>query len=248
PPMFLADLYWWLRDSGLGLDPKAPLSSSIKPFIPQFLGTGKIGQFRTDAWLGVGCYLSLFALGSSVLFAAVMLRPRRRQPPPRGLAVQSGAVEAMVAAIVAILLAAADLRADTLVVGPGGSSTPLSDVVARASDGDTVLVRGGVHPGPILVKKAVRLVGEGRPVLDGRGRDAVVRLEGPGAVLRGFAIRSSGDVLSREDTGVLAAAPGLTIEDNSFDDVLFGINLRQAPRSVVRGNTLRGKALPIARR
>src|SRR5262249_55746231 len=31
PLFFLGDLYWWLRDSGLGLDPKAPLSSSIKP-------------------------------------------------------------------------------------------------------------------------------------------------------------------------------------------------------------------------
>src|SRR6516165_4283353 len=73
PPFLLGDLYWWLRDSGLGLDPKAPLSSSIKPFVPQFLGAGKIGQFRTEAWLGAGCYLSLFALGASVLFASFML-------------------------------------------------------------------------------------------------------------------------------------------------------------------------------
>ena len=49
PPLFLADLYWWLRDSGLSLDPKAAFSSSIKPFVPQVLGVGKIAQFRTDA-------------------------------------------------------------------------------------------------------------------------------------------------------------------------------------------------------
>src|SRR5262249_30083995 len=45
PALFFADLYLWLRDSGLNLDPKAALSSSIKPFVPKVLGSGKIGQF-----------------------------------------------------------------------------------------------------------------------------------------------------------------------------------------------------------
>lgn len=247
PPMFLGDLYWWLRDSGLGLDPKAPLSSSIKPFIPQVLGAGKIGQFRTEASLGIGYYLGLSAAAAALLFAYLRLRPERvRRTAPEGRAARSAAVAA--GALLGLSLIPASLPADTIVVGPGGSTAALADAVARASDGDTVLVRGGVHPGPIVVKKAARLIGEGRPVLDGRGRGTVVRLEAPGAAIEGFAIRSSGDVLSREDAGVLAAAPGVTIAGNTFEDVLFGINLRQAPRSVVRGNTLRGKPLPVARR
>lgn len=243
PPVFLADLYWWLRDSGLGLDPRAPLSSSIKPFVPQFLGSGKIAQFRTDAWLGLGCYLSLFAAGASVLFASLMLRPGRRRAAARVRPAVAAA-----AATAALLMGAPSLSADIITVGPRGSSSTLSDALARASDGDTILVRGGVHPGPIVVKKSVRLLGEDRPVLDGQGHGTVVRLEAPGAELRGFAIRASGDLLAREDAGVLAAAPDLRIEDNTFEDVLFGINLRQAPRSMVRGNVLRGKNLPVARR
>jgi nitrous oxidase accessory protein len=243
PPMFLADLYWWLRDSGLGLDPKAPLSSSIKPFVPQFLGSGKIAQFRTDAWLGLGCYLSLFALGASVFFSSVILRPARRRTSRHGRALQ-----AVAATIAALLVGAPSLSADTHVVGPRESSLTLAGALARASDGDTILVRGGVHPGPIVVRKSVRLIGEGRPVLDGQGRGTVVQLEAPGAGLCGFAVRASGDVLAREDAGVLAAAPGLRIEENTFEDVLFGINVRQAPRSVLRGNVLRGKDLPVARR
>ena len=245
PPLFLGDLYWWLRDSGLGLDPKAPLSSSIKPFVPQFLGEGKIAQFRTEASLGLGCYLSLFALGASVLFASLVLRSRRR-PSPHGRGVRLAAIG--VGAMVAILLGARPLRADTLVVEPGGSSGRLADALARASDGDTILVRGGTHPGPIVVRKSVHLVGEGRPVIDGGGHGTVVWLEAPATELRGFAIRSSGDVLSREDAGVLATAPGLRIEDNSFEDVLFGVYLRRAPGSEVRRNVLHGKPLPVPRR
>jgi nitrous oxidase accessory protein len=247
PPLFLGDLYWWLRDSGLGLDTKAPLSSSIKPFVPQVLGAGKIGQFRTEASLGLGYYLCLSASAVSVFFCYTRLRSgRARRPANAGQEARTAVLTA--GTILGVLLLNKPLAAETLVVGPSGSTTTLSEALDRASDGDTIVVRGGVHPGPVVVRKSVHLIGEDRPVIDGGERGTVVQLEGRAAELRGFAIRSSGDVLAREDSGVLAAAPELRIEDNTFEDVLFGVNLRQAPRSMVRGNVLRGKALPVARR
>ncbi|MDP6961996.1 MAG: hypothetical protein QF595_10880 [Dehalococcoidia bacterium] len=61
PIMFIGELYWWLRSSGLNLDPKAPLNHSIKPFIPPIYGQGKIAQFKATATFSVGFYLSLFS-------------------------------------------------------------------------------------------------------------------------------------------------------------------------------------------
>ncbi|MBX3406595.1 MAG: hypothetical protein KF869_07505 [Phycisphaeraceae bacterium] len=61
PIGFIADLYFWMRTFGLNLDPDAPLSKSVKPFVPTVIGEGGIGQFRTYAefgngyWLAVGC-------------------------------------------------------------------------------------------------------------------------------------------------------------------------------------------------
>src|SRR5690554_4089949 len=49
PFVFLADMYFWMRNFGLNLDPTAPLSSSIEPFVPPILGEGLVGQFRTIA-------------------------------------------------------------------------------------------------------------------------------------------------------------------------------------------------------
>lgn len=63
PFVFLADLAWWLRDFGTNLDPHAPLSSSIKPFVPPVLGTGTIGQFATVATPGPGMILAWIASG-----------------------------------------------------------------------------------------------------------------------------------------------------------------------------------------
>lgn len=63
PAGFLADLSYWLYRFGHELDPKAALSSSIKPFTPSVLGEGHVGQFRTMASVEAGFYLAMFAGG-----------------------------------------------------------------------------------------------------------------------------------------------------------------------------------------
>ena len=61
PTMFLADLQWWLAKFGTELDPAAPLSSAIEPFVPSVLGSGVIAQFKTVATPGIGLYLAFAA-------------------------------------------------------------------------------------------------------------------------------------------------------------------------------------------
>ncbi|WP_420645669.1 cytochrome C [Candidatus Leptofilum sp.] len=61
PILFLADLQWWMAKFGTELDPKAPLSSAIEPFVPTVLGRGVIAQFETIALPGTGLYLSTLA-------------------------------------------------------------------------------------------------------------------------------------------------------------------------------------------
>ncbi len=61
PVIFLGDLYYWMRDFGLNLDPTAPLSSAIKPFVPPVLGEGLIAQFRTVAAPDIGLILAMIA-------------------------------------------------------------------------------------------------------------------------------------------------------------------------------------------
>ncbi|MDQ7040370.1 MAG: cytochrome C [Rhodothermus sp.] len=61
PLIFLADLYYWLRSFGMNLDPRAPLSSSVKPFVPPLLGEGQVGQFRVVAIWDIGLWLAILA-------------------------------------------------------------------------------------------------------------------------------------------------------------------------------------------
>ena len=74
PVVFIADLGAWLYYAGHALDPRAPLSSSIKPFTPPLLGEGKIGQFNVIASFEMGFYL---VLAASILIAAAIVLRRR---------------------------------------------------------------------------------------------------------------------------------------------------------------------------
>jgi hypothetical protein len=78
PFIFLADLQFWLANFGTNLDPKAPLSSSIDPFVPPVLGTGTVGQFSTVATPGTGLILATVA---SVLVLVGLYFHRRAYKP-----------------------------------------------------------------------------------------------------------------------------------------------------------------------
>lgn len=78
PVVFLVDLQLWMRHFGLNLDPSAPLSSAIEPFVPTALGKGGIGQFTTIARPGIGLVLATVA--SVVLVVALFFHRRAYLP------------------------------------------------------------------------------------------------------------------------------------------------------------------------
>jgi hypothetical protein len=74
----LADLQFWLANFGQNLDPTAPLSSSVKPFIPPVLFTGRIAQFSTTAVPGPGLWLAFIASG--LILAGLYFHRRAYKP------------------------------------------------------------------------------------------------------------------------------------------------------------------------
>ena len=111
-----------------------------------------------------------------------------------------------------------------------------------------MVVPPGVYPGPLIVAQPVTLIGEPGAVLDGHGAGDVVTVTAPDVTIRGFTIRNSGDLLDRENAGVTGLAPRLTVEGNVLEDTLFGVYLKNAPDSVIRGNRIFSKHLDVARR
>ncbi len=147
-------------------------------------------------------------------------------------------------------------RADdhTLPVDPVPASAEPSPIgtigrlIADAPAGATVRVPPGVYREHIVITRPITLIGVGRPVIDGGGAGDIFRIAAPDVTIRGFTIRNTGISLDQENAAIRVTAPRATIEDNILDDILFGIDLREAPGSVVRGNRIGGKRLDIARR
>lgn len=78
PAIFLLDMYFWMRMFGLNLDPAAPLSSAVQPFVPPILGEGMVAQFRTIAQVQSGFYLA--SLGSILIIIGLYFHRRAYKP------------------------------------------------------------------------------------------------------------------------------------------------------------------------
>lgn len=244
PFAFLADLAWWLRAFGTDLDPTAPLSSAIEPFVPPVLGWGEVGQFATLAMPSVGLWL---AASASLCILCGLYFHRRAYKPLVERAAREGQA-ARIATAGLVLLLAGPVSAAEWVVGPKDGPGGLARALAAAAPGETIRVRGGRYTGPLTVDRPLTLVGEQWPVVDGGGRGTVVRITAPGVELSGFLVRGSGASLDEENSGIAVEAPRARIVDNRLEDVLFGIYARKAPGGEIRDNVITGKDLDSARR
>lgn len=78
PIVFLGDMYFWMRNFGMNLNPHAPLSTAVKPFVPPILGEGFVGQFKTIATWESGLILSIAA---SILIIVALFFHRKAYKP-----------------------------------------------------------------------------------------------------------------------------------------------------------------------
>lgn len=142
-----------------------------------------------------------------------------------------------------LLVCPADLLADG-----NDSSAALQARIDAAPAGSVVEVGPGHYVGPIIVKQSLKLVGKGSPVIDGGGKGDVVILAATDSSISGFVIRGSGDSLDFENCGVRVLGARTIVENNRFEDVLFGIDLKNASNCRISNNHITSKALDIARR
>lgn len=137
---------------------------------------------------------------------------------------------------------------DTLVVTPKGVYTTIEAALAAAKPGDVIEVQGGVYPAPLVIDKTVTLIGMDAPVIDGQGKGSLVLINAPDVVFSGFIVRSSGQSLTHEDTGIVVQGARVTVSQNVLDDVMFGIYFANASGGLALNNVIHGKPLEASMR
>jgi nitrous oxidase accessory protein len=124
----------------------------------------------------------------------------------------------------------------------------LQALIDATPDGGTLALETGVYRGGVTIDRPMTLSGTGWPVIDGGGEGTVILIESTDVTISGLVLRNTGISLDRENSGIESNEPRTRIVGNRFEDVLFGIFLRQAPDSEVSGNTISGKDLNLGRR
>ncbi len=130
--------------------------------------------------------------------------------------------------------------------GDDGFST-ISAAVEAAAPGATVIVNPGEYHETLRITVPITLEGRGWPVIDGGGEGHVIEATAD-LHISGFVIRGSGIRVDSEDAGLMVRDATVTVDGNRFEDVFYGIYLKNAPGSRIRDNHIEGKPLPRPRR
>ncbi|HEY7535393.1 MAG TPA: nitrous oxide reductase family maturation protein NosD, partial [Thermodesulfobacteriota bacterium] len=130
-----------------------------------------------------------------------------------------------------------------ITVGVGLNYSSITQALRDSTEGDMIIVKGGVYKEKIVINKGVHLIGEGKPVIEGNYTGDVVRIEANKASIKGFTIKKSGGDLLRDESGIkVVNSEVVTIEENQLQDVIIGVYLYSSPGNTIRNNTTYGRA------
>lgn len=124
----------------------------------------------------------------------------------------------------------------------------LQSIIDEASAGDVIDLSAGTYAGGVVINKPLTITGHDWPTIDGGGAGTVIEVTAPDVTLQDLVIRGSGASLDREDSGVSVLDSRVTLRNNRFEDVLFGIFLRTSRDSLIVDNTIGAKDVFVANR
>lgn len=141
------------------------------------------------------------------------------------------------------------ITAIVFVLVPAASAAEdLQALIDSAEPGEVIVLESGVYDGNVVIDKPLTLRGEGWPVVDGHGTGNVIEISAPDVTLTGLVIANTGTSLDQENAGVSANGMRVTIVNNRFENVLFGVFLRRAEDSLIANNIIGAIELDLGRR
>ena len=121
-----------------------------------------------------------------------------------------------------------------------GAAT-LQECIDATAPNEIIYVEGGVHAGPIIIKKPLTLIGEPGSEIRGNGTGKVVTIAADDVTLRGLRITGSGLQLSNDDAAVFVTGNQAIIENCVVADSLHGIYLKKVSGARILNNRIQGK-------
>ncbi len=130
------------------------------------------------------------------------------------------------------------LIATMLMVTNTTAGTALQLLVDLTPNGHTLRPAPGEYTGPIVINKPIVFDGGGKVTINGQGEGSVLTIAADGVVVRNLRLTGSGRSHDQVDCGVLIQADDVLFENNTLDNVLFGVHISQGNGNIIRHNTI----------
>lgn len=141
-----------------------------------------------------------------------------------------------------LLCAGASVASAAEVHVPAGPGV-LQAAIRSAGPGDILRLGSGDYPGPVVIDRPLRLVGNGQSRIVGPGTGTVITVTASDVALEGLRVTGSGIRLNELDSGIAIAktAERVQVTGNEIVGNLIGVDVQGGREVVVRGNTIVGR-------
>ena len=140
------------------------------------------------------------------------------------------------------VLSYSNLYSKEIVVSESSSIKTIKHAIQVAEDNDKIIVRAGEYiEGNIIVDKPISIIGEGNPVIDGRGEGEIFTVTFDNVQISGLIIKNSGISYLKENAGIrLNEVFNCSISNNKFLNNFFAIYIAKSANCTVSNNFIKG--------
>ncbi len=130
----------------------------------------------------------------------------------------------------------------TIEVCPECEYKTIKEALEVAGGGASLLIHSGTYrEGTILVTKSVKLIGKGKPVLDGEGKYEVLKIRANNVLVEGFEIINSGRSELEDIAGIkVEDSENCVIRNNTLKNNFWAIYLANVRNCRVENNRILG--------
>lgn len=135
--------------------------------------------------------------------------------------------------------------ASTIEVGAGKQFTTITNALNASKDGDLLLINKGVYAeGEILIDKRVRVKGLNFPVIDGKSKSQVLRIQSDGVIIEGMEIRNAAYSSSYDWAAIkVVNSSNIIIRNNRLFNNAAGVYLQNTSYSEISNNEIQGNTV-----
>ncbi len=137
-----------------------------------------------------------------------------------------------------VVLMATMVMVNMVMVTDATAGTTLQLLIDLTPNGHTIRPEPGEYAGPIVINRPIVIDGGGKVTINGHGKGSVMTIAADGVEVRNLRLTGSGRSHDQVDCGVLIQADNVFFENNTLDNVLFGVHISQGHRNIVRHNTI----------